>query len=48
MAVFDMGVVLGLIYRYTLGLGYNKLLDILDRKFLYEIDENFNSKDSNN
>lgn len=48
MAVFAMGVVLGLIYRYTLGLGFNKLLDVLDKKFLYKIDENFNSKECNN
>lgn len=44
LVVFLMGVVVGLLYNYTIGLGVNKLLDILDKKVLYKIDDVFNKK----
>ena len=46
LAVFAAGVLIGLIYRYTFGLVYNKLLDVLDKKCFYKIDNIFNNKDT--
>lgn len=42
LAVFAIGVVVGLVYQYTFGLGYNALLGLLDRKWLHKIDDAFN------
>ena len=41
-AVFLVGIIIGIVYRYTFGLGYNALLNLLDRKCLYRIDNAFN------
>lgn len=40
--VFAVGVIIGLFYKYTIGLGVNRLLNILDKKCLYRIDNIFN------
>lgn len=45
LAVFAMGVVVGLVYKYTLGFGVNKILNFLDKKCLYKIDNVFNKSE---
>ena len=42
LLVFVVGFAIGVVYRYTFGLGYNALLNLLDRKCLYKIDDAFN------
>ncbi len=44
LAVFAVGLIIGLIYRYTFAIVYNKLLNYLDRKIFYKLDNIFNSK----
>jgi len=46
LLVFVICVILGLIYRYSIGLGINKFLNILDKKCLYKVDNIFNNKAS--
>ena len=45
LAVFAAGIIIGLTYRYTIEILYNKLLSFLDRKWLYKIDNIFNKKE---
>ena len=45
LLVFVVGIVIGIVYRYTFGLGYNALLNVLDKKCLYKIDNAFNKKE---
>lgn len=40
-AIFLAGLIIGIVYKYTIGLGVKKLLDKLDEKFLYRIDNLF-------
>lgn len=40
-AIFVAGLVIGIAYKYTIGLGVKKLLDKLDKKFLHRIDDLF-------
>ena len=42
LAVFVAGIIIGIVYRYTFGLGFNALLNLLDKKCLYKIDDAFN------
>lgn len=48
LGVFVAGLAVGLIYRYTFGLGFNKLLDLLERKLLYKIDNIVNNQPTEN
>ncbi|MCR4562608.1 MAG: hypothetical protein K5694_05350 [Bacilli bacterium] len=38
LAGFVAGSIIGIIYGYTIGLGADKLLEILDKKLFYRID----------
>ena len=42
LAVFLVGIIIGIVYRFTFGLGYNAFLNFLDKKCLSKIDEAFN------
>ena len=42
LLVFVAGIIIGIVYKYTFGLAYNALLNVLDKKCLYKIDEAFN------
>ena len=42
LLVFVVGIIVGLIYRYTFAKAYNALLNVADKKFLYKIDNVFN------
>lgn len=44
LAVFAAGVVIGLIYRYSIALLVNKALNFLDKKFLFKLDAILNNK----
>ena len=44
LVVFIAGVIVGLFYRYTFAIGYNKLLNKFEEKCLYKIDNLFNNK----
>ena len=44
LVVFIAGVIVGLFYRYTFAIGYNKLLNKFEEKCLYKIDNIFNNK----
>lgn len=42
LGVFAIGVAIGLFYKYTIGLGINRLLGFLDKRILFKIDNTFN------
>lgn len=48
LLVFVVGFVIGVIYRFTFGLGYNALLNLFDKKCLYKIDNCFNKPKEEN
>ena len=39
LAVFSFGVLIGLAYRYSFSIGYDKILKYFDEKWLYRVDE---------
>lgn len=41
LSVFAMGLIVGIVYKYSLGLLINKFLNYLDKKCLYKIDNLF-------
>ena len=48
LAVFAVGVIIGLIYRYSFNLLYNKFLSYLNKKLFDQVDNIINHRNANN
>lgn len=48
IAVFLLGFIVGVLYRYSLYIGFNKVLSLLDKKILYKFDNIFNNLQDQN
>ena len=46
LAVFATGLGAGIVYRYTLGVGVQKLIHVLDQKWLFKIDQILSEPDT--